>query len=86
MPLAWPVILAGVRISTQMTMGIAAIASYALGPGLGGYIFTGLAQTGGANAVNQALVGTLGIVILALVLDALLLLLGRLTTSKGIRV
>jgi osmoprotectant transport system permease protein len=86
MPLAWPVILAGVRISTQMTMGIAAIASYALGPGLGSYIFTGLAQTGGANAVNQALVGTLGIVILALVLDALLLLLGRLTTSKGIRV
>ncbi|HET7683403.1 MAG TPA: ABC transporter permease [Marmoricola sp.] len=86
LPLAWPVILAGVRISTQMTMGIAAIASYALGPGLGSYIFTGLAQTGGANAVNQALVGTLGIVILALVLDALLLLMGRLTTSKGIRV
>ncbi|HSE70898.1 MAG TPA: ABC transporter permease [Nocardioidaceae bacterium] len=86
LPLAWPVILAGVRVSTQMSMGIAAIAAYVLGPGLGPYIFTGLAQVGGANALNSALVGTVGIVLLALVLDALLLLLGRLTTSKGIRV
>ncbi|HSE09587.1 MAG TPA: ABC transporter permease [Nocardioidaceae bacterium] len=84
-PLAWPVILAGVRVSTQMSMGIAAIAAYGLGPGLGAYIFTGLAQVGGANALNSALVGTVGIVLLALVLDALLLLLGRMTTSKGIR-
>ena len=36
LPLAWPVILAGVRVSTQMSMGIAAIAAYVLGPGLGG--------------------------------------------------
>jgi osmoprotectant transport system permease protein len=86
LPLAWPVILAGVRVSTQMSMGIAAIASYVLGPGLGTYIFTGLAQIGGANALNSALVGTVGIIVLALVLDAALLLLGRLTTSKGIRV
>ena len=86
LPLAWPVILAGVRVSTQMSMGVAAIAAYVLGPGLGVYIFTGLTQIGGANALNQALVGTIGVVILALVLDALLLLLGRLTTSKGIRV
>jgi len=86
LPLAWPVILAGVRVSTQMSMGIAAIAAYVLGPGLGTYIFTGLAQIGGANALNSALVGTVGIIVLALVLDAALLLLGRLTTSKGIRV
>ncbi|HET6625203.1 MAG TPA: ABC transporter permease [Nocardioidaceae bacterium] len=86
LPLAWPVILAGVRVSTQMSMGIAAIAAIVLGPGLGGYIYTGLSQIGGANALNQALLGTIGVVILALALDALLLLLGRLTTSKGIRV
>lgn len=84
-PLAWPVILAGVRVSMQMSMGVAAIAAYVLGPGMGGYIFTGLAQTGGANAVNYALVGTVGIVIIALLSDLLLLLLGRLTISKGIR-
>ena len=86
LPLAWPVILAGVRVSMQMSMGIAAIAAYVLGPGLGGYIFTGLTQIGGANAVYYALVGTFGIVLVALVADLLLLMLGRVTTSKGIRV
>lgn len=85
-PLAWPVVLAGIRVSLQMSMGVAAIAAYVLGPGLGGYIFTGIAETGGKNAINYALVGTIGIVVLALVLDLLLLLLGRATTSKGIRV
>jgi osmoprotectant transport system permease protein len=85
LPLAWPVIIAGVRVSMQMSMGVAAIAAYVLGPGLGGYIFTGIAQIGGANAVNYAVVGTVGVVIVALVVDLLLLLLGRLTISKGIR-
>lgn len=85
LPLAWPVILAGVRVSTQMAMGIAAIAALALGPGLGTYIYTGLSQIGGANALNYALVGTIGVVVVALAADALLLLLGRLTISKGIR-
>jgi len=86
LPLAWPVILAGVRISTQMSMGVAAIAAIGLGPGLGVFIYTGLAQIGGSNALNSALVGTVGVVILALLLDAVLLLFGRLTTSRGIRV
>jgi len=86
LPLAWPVILAGIRVSTQMSMGVAAIAAYVLGPGLGRYIFTGLSQIGGADAVHSALAGTVGVVILALVLDGLLLLVGRLTTSRGIRV
>lgn len=86
LPLAWPVILAGIRVSMQMSMGIAAIAAYVLGPGLGVSIFVGLAQLGGKNALNYALVGTIGIVLIALVLDLLLLALGRVTTSKGIRV
>lgn len=85
MPLAWPVIMTGIRVSTQMSMGVAAIAAYVLGPGLGAYIFTGLAQVGGANALNYALVGTIGIVIVALIVDAVLVLLARLTTSKGIQ-
>lgn len=83
--LAWPSILAGMRVSTQMLMGIAAIAAYAKGPGLGAHIFSGLAQTGSANAINNVAAGTLGIVALALVLDAVLVLIGRLTISRGIR-
>jgi osmoprotectant transport system permease protein len=85
-PMAWPVILAGVRVSTQMVMGIAAIAAYVLGPGLGGFIFTGLSRLGGANALNAALTGTLAVVVLALVVDLLLVAVGRLTTPRGIRV
>ena len=83
--LAWPAILAGMRVSTQMLMGIAAIAAYAKGPGLGNLIFSGLGQLGGANALNMALAGTVGVIILALLLDALFVLFGRLTTSRGIR-
>lgn len=85
LPLAWPIVLAGVRISTQMVMGIAAVAAYVLGPGLGGFIFSGLSRLGGANALNSALTGTIAIVVLALVLDLLLVLAGRLTTPRGIR-
>lgn len=83
--LAWPSILAGMRVSTQLLMGIAAIAAYAKGPGLGNMIFTGLAAIGSVNAVNRALAGTLGVVIIALILDAIYVLIGRLTTSRGIR-
>ena len=86
LPLAWPVVLAGVRTSTQMVMGIAAIAAYVLGPGLGGFIFTGLSRLGGANALNSALTGTIAVVLLALALDLLLVAVGRLTTPRGIRV
>ena len=86
LPLALPVIFAGIRVSTQMSMGVAAIAAYALGPGLGGYIFRGLSSIGASSALYYALVGTVGIVILALILDALILLLQRAVISKGIRV
>ncbi len=86
LPLAWPVIVTGIRVSAQMLMGIAAIAAYASGPGLGSFIFSGLSRIGGANAINSALAGVLGVVVLAIVLDLVLNLVGRLTTSRGIRV
>ncbi|MFR9797290.1 ABC transporter permease [Streptomyces sp. MS06] len=85
LPLAWPPILTGIRVSTQMLMGIAAIAAYASGPGLGNEIFRGIASLGSANALNQVLAGTVGIIILALLFDAAYVLLGRLTISRGIR-
>ena len=86
LPLAWPPILTGIRVATQMLMGIAAIAAYASGPGLGNEIFRGLASLGSKNALNQVLAGTLGIVILALLFDAAYVLIGRLTIPGGIRV
>lgn len=86
LPLAWPVILTGVRVSAQMVMGVAAITAYALGPGLGGFIFSGLSRLGGANSLESVVVGVVGVVVLALLLDLLLVGLGRLTTPRGIRV
>ncbi|MFF5716006.1 ABC transporter permease [Streptomyces buecherae] len=85
LPLAWPPILTGIRVSTQMLMGIAAIAAYASGPGLGNEIFRGISSLGSANAVNKVMAGTLGIVLLALVFDAVYVLIGRLTIPRGIR-
>lgn len=85
LPLAWPVVLTGVRLATLMTISIAAIAAAVNGPGLGELIFRGLARIGGANALNEALAGTFGVAILALVLDLLFALVSRLTTSRGIR-
>ncbi len=86
LPLAWPIILAGIRVSAQMIMGIAAITAYALGPGLGGFIFSGLSRLGGANSLESVVTGVVGIIILALLLDLLLVGVGRLTIPRGIRV
>jgi osmoprotectant transport system permease protein len=85
LPIAWPTILTGIRVSTQMSMGILAIAAYASGPGLGNEIFSGIASLGSANALNEVVAGTVGIVLLAFIFDAALVLLGRLTVSAGIR-
>ncbi|WP_253789616.1 ABC transporter permease [Nocardia amikacinitolerans] len=85
LPLAWPSILTGMRVSTQMITGILALAAYAKGPGLGNLIFSGLSRLGSPNAVPQALTGTVLIVVLALLLDGLFVLVGRLTTSRGVR-
>ncbi|MCX5043838.1 ABC transporter permease [Aldersonia sp. NBC_00410] len=84
-PIAWPVILIGIRISTQMIVGVAAIVAYVLGPGLGSLIFNGLSRLGGANALEMTVTGTVLIVIIALVFDALLVLLGRFTIAKGLQ-
>lgn len=86
LPMAWPIILAGIRVSAQMVMGIAAVAAYTLGPGLGGFIFSGLSRLGGANAFESVVVGVVGVILLAIILDLLLVVLSRLTTSRGIRV
>lgn len=86
LPLAWPVIMTGIRVSAQMLMGTAAIAAFALGPGLGGYIFSGISRMGGANATNSVIAGTVGILILAVILDSVLNVVTRLTTPRGIRV
>lgn len=86
LPLAWPVILNGIRVATIMVVAIAAIGAAVRGPGLGELIFRGLSRMGGANALNEALSGVVAIVIVAAVLDVLFLITGKLTTPRGLHV
>lgn len=85
-PLAWPIIIVGIRVTCMLTFGISAIAAYVGGPGLGEFLFSGLAQLGSFNSMNQTLVGAFGITILALIFDALFVLIKRVTTPRGLRV
>lgn len=84
-PLAWPVVVTGIRVSTQVVVGIAAIAALVGGPGLGNEIFRGIRSVPNANAANLIYGGTLAIIVLALLFDAVFVLIRRLTTSRGIR-
>jgi len=85
LPLAWPVIITGVRVAMIMNVAIAAIAAAVSGPGLGQLIFNGLGRIGSANALNDTLAGVLGVALLALAIDLLFVGFTRLTTSRGLR-
>ncbi len=85
LPLAWPVIITGIRVTTLILIGIAAIGNVVLGPGYGELIFTGLARVGTPVGVNLVLAGIIGVMIVAVLYDLAFNLLRVLTTSKGIR-
>lgn len=68
LPLALPVIVAGIRIATVEVIASATLAAYIGGDGLGNYIQRGFA----VNRLDITLVGTITIALLALAADALL--------------
>lgn len=85
LPLAWPVILTGIRVSALVVAGIAAIATLVAGGGLGDFIKSGLSRLGAPNSVESLVVGTISIIILALIIDGIFIGVKRATTSPGIR-
>jgi osmoprotectant transport system permease protein len=85
LPLAWPVIVTGMRVSTLILIGIAAIGAYIQGPGLGQLIFSGLSEIGSATALNEVLAGTSGVIVLAVLFDLVYVVISRLTIRRGIR-
>lgn len=85
LPLAWPVIMAGVRISSLMTVGIAAIAILVGGDGLGSYIQGGLTRFGLPNSENSVWAGLVFTVLLGLVLDIVFAVFQRFSTPRGLR-
>lgn len=68
LPLARPVIMAGIRTATVMIVGIAAIAAYVGAGGLGELIFQGISRSN----ESMIIVGALGVSIIALTFDFLL--------------
>lgn len=85
LPLAWPVIVTGIRVSTVIVIGIAAIGAYVNGPGLGSDMFRALSNPGSSQALNITLAAFLGVIVLAILFDAFYVLVTRLTMSRGIR-
>ena len=78
LPLALPVILAGLRTSTVWTVGMATLSTPVGAPSLGNYIFAGL-QTRNLTAV---LVGCVAAAALALTLDGLVRALGAAVLAR----
>ena len=81
-PLATPVIIAGLRTAAVMNIGIAAIATYIGAGGLGVYIQQGIARV----YPEMILSGAILVSLLAIIIDGGMALLERLATPEGIRV
>ena len=84
-PLAWPVVLTGIRVATLLNTGIAAIAVLVGGTGLGTYIQEGLNRYPLPNSTEAMWVGVVFTVLLALAFDAAFTVLRKVTTSKGLQ-
>ncbi len=82
MPLALPVILAGLRTAAVMNIGIAAIAAYIGAGGLGVLIQQGIGRVN----ENMILSGAILVSLLAVVVDGGMALLERLVTPEGIKI
>lgn len=81
LPLAFPVLMAGIRTATVINVGVATLAAYIAAGGLGEFIFGGIAL----NNSNMILAGAIPAALLAIVLDFLLSLLQKINL-KSIRV
>src|SRR5258708_15078109 len=68
LPLALPVLLAGLRIVTVQSIGLAVVAALIGAGGLGTFVFEGLGQ----SAADLVLLGALPAIFLALAADLLL--------------
>ncbi len=81
-PLAVPVIMAGVRTAVVINIGVTAIAAYIGAGGLGVFISRGISQTD----PRQLITGALAVSVLAVIADYGLLWLQRWLTPRGVRV
>lgn len=81
LPLSLPIIMAGIRTATVLTVGVATLATFVGAGGLGDIIYRGL------SSWNNSLVlaGALPAALLALFFDYLLKILEKAATPKGLK-
>lgn len=82
LPLAVPLIMAGVRIAVVVNIGIAAIATYIGAGGLGSLISRGISQ----SDVRQLIAGAFIVSLIAVLSDFALAWVQRFLTPKGLRI
>ncbi|MFO3789637.1 glycine betaine/carnitine/choline/choline sulfate ABC transporter permease OpuCB [Bacillus sp. FSL K6-1003] len=80
-PMAIPIIMAGIRTSTIYLIGWATLASFIGGGGLGDYIFIGL----NLYQPEYIIGGAVPVTILAIIIDYLLAVTERKVTPKGLQ-
>jgi osmoprotectant transport system permease protein len=80
-PIAVPVIMAGVRTAVVMNIGVAAIAAYIGAGGLGVLISRGISQ----SDPRQLIAGALAVSLLAILADYALLLVQKRLTPAGLK-
>jgi osmoprotectant transport system permease protein len=78
LPLAMPVILAGIRTATVINVGVATLASYIAAGGLGEFIFGGISL----NNSNMILAGAIPAALLAILFDFLLSIVQKISFKK----
>jgi osmoprotectant transport system permease protein len=81
LPVALPVIMAGVRTAAVMNIGTATIAAYIGAGGLGWLIFRGIASVNS----EQIIAGAVPVILLAVGVDYLFIVLERVLTPAGLR-
>src|SRR5690348_13979681 len=81
LPVAFPVIMAGVRVAVVINIGITAIATYIGAGGLGAFISRGITQTDS----RQLVTGALAVSLLAIAADYALLWVQHRLTPVGLR-
>lgn len=81
LPVALPVIMAGIRTAAVMNIGTATIAAYIGAGGLGWLIFRGIASVN----TEQIVAGAIPVTLLAIGVDYLFVLLEKFLTPAGLR-
>ncbi|MBU2535924.1 MAG: ABC transporter permease [Chloroflexota bacterium] len=79
-PLAAPLVLEGVRTASVQAVGLTAVAALIGAGGLGWFVFQGLGQA----APDLIILGAIPIIVLALVVDAVMRTVVRVSTPKGL--